>query len=72
MSTEPNAVIKLGALLKECSRSKSGLAQRAVFDRPSQAHQRSAKEPAIRKRGGHKLGSLMLRQRSAERHGALA
>jgi len=43
MSTGPNAVIKPGASLKECSRSKSGLAQRAVFDRPSKAHRLSAK-----------------------------
>jgi len=31
----------------------------------------AAKEPLKRKRGGHKLGSLMLRQRSAKRHEAL-
>jgi len=31
-----------------------------------------AKGTAKRKRGGHELGSLMLRQRSAKRHEALA
>ena len=30
------------------------------------------KEPVKRKRGGHELGSLMLHQRSAKRHEALA
>ena len=38
MSTGQNAVIELGSSLKECSSSK--------------AHQRSAKKPAKRKRGG--------------------